>query len=496
MGTPSSHAVVLGAKMDGLLAARVLADFYDRVTVVERDILSMDLTNRRGRLQARLDHPIQSRDTQILDELFPGVMDELATGGVSNWNDGDLSKIWMSVGGHQMTRSGRSPNPPSVSFASRPFLEWNVRRRVRAIPNVTILDDHELAELLVTPDGNCVTGARVVDRRDDRETTLSVDLLVDASGRGSRMPMFLEDLGYGRPPKDEVMVHLAYACQLLRIPRGAVDEHVIAVFPEPGRPKMFALVGYENDTWVFGVGAMAGLKAPSRRAEMLCFAADFAPARALEAVRAAQPLSEVTQYCVPSNRWWRYDKMERTPHGLLAFGDAVCSFNPMHGQGMTVAAIEATVLRDCLRQGDRDLPRRFFRAAARSARVAWQTAVGSDLALPEVVGPRPPAMRITNWYLEQVMTAAETDPVVAGQFIRVLGMVDPPARLMRPSMLLRIADAKGRRPTGARPVDASLGPDECGKGVIARRESSDEFSTGKRGQRPPISSHRRPPDIP
>ena len=138
MGTPSGHAVVLGAKMDGLLAARVLADFYDRVTVVEkRDILSTDLTNRRGLLQARLDHPIQSgTDARMPSAVLPGIMDELATGGVSNWDDGDFSKIWMSVGGHQMTRSGASPNPPSVSFASRPFLEWNVRRRVRAIPNV------------------------------------------------------------------------------------------------------------------------------------------------------------------------------------------------------------------------------------------------------------------------------------------------------------------------------------------------------------------------
>jgi 2-polyprenyl-6-methoxyphenol hydroxylase-like FAD-dependent oxidoreductase len=175
---------------------------------------------------------------------------------------------------------------------------------------------------------------------------------------------------------------------------------------------------------------------------MLRFAADFAPADALQALQRAQPLGEVAHHRVPSNRWRRYDKMRRTPDGLLVFGDAICSFNPIYGQGMTVAAIEATVLRECLRRGDHGLPRRFFRASAKKVRVAWQTAVGSDLALPEVVGPRPLSMRITNAYLDRVMATAETDPTVAGQFMRVIGMIDPPARLLLPSILLRIARAK------------------------------------------------------
>lgn len=458
METLRDHAVVLGASMGGLLAARVLADFYDRVTVVERDTLPMDPVNRRGVPQGRLIHAIQSRGTQILDELFPGFRDELAAGGAASWEDGDLSRIRISVGGHQMTRSGRAPNPPSLSFPSRPFLEWNVRRRVWALPNVTILEGHDVAGLTATPDRDRVTGARVVRRDDDRETTLTADLVVDATGRGSRTPTFLEELGYGRPPEDELVVHLAYACQLLRIAPGAVEEQMIALFPEPGRPKMFALFGYENDMWMVAVGTMAGLEPPSHRADMLSFAADFAPADALDAVRAAEPLGEVAHYRVPSNRWRRYDKMSRTPDGLLVIGDAVCSFNPIYGQGMTVAAIEATVLRDCLRRGNKDLPRRFFRATARHVRVAWQTAVGSDLALPEVAGPRPLTMRITNAYLERVMTATENDPVVAGQFMRVIGMIDPPSRLLRPSILRRVAHTLRRRRTDARPVDGSRAP--------------------------------------
>jgi 2-polyprenyl-6-methoxyphenol hydroxylase-like FAD-dependent oxidoreductase len=456
------HAVVLGASVSGLLAARVLADFYDQVTVVERDVLPTDPVNRRGVPQGGLIHAAAARCTQILDELFPEFVDELADMGVENWYEGDLSKLWFSVGGHQMLRSGTAPNPAVIWFPSRPVLEWNLRRRVKAMANVMFLEGHDLVSLTATSDRGRVTGVRVVDRDTDRMRTLTADLVVDSLGRASRTPFFLEQLGYRRPPEDELTVRLAYACQLLRIAPGAVREHMIAVFPEPGRPKMFGMIRYENDTWMFGVGALAGADPPSRRADMLSFAADFAPVHALEAIRTAEPVGEVVQYRVPSNLWRRYDKMRRTPDGLLVIGDAVCSFNPIYGQGMTVAALQTMVLRDCLRSGDRDLPRRFFRASAKKIRVAWQTAVGSDLTLPEVVGPRPVSMRITNAFLERVLTAGEVDPIVAGQFMRVTAMVDSPVRLLRPAILLRVAQANRRR-------ERTCGPSTTGSAEVGRR---------------------------
>jgi 2-polyprenyl-6-methoxyphenol hydroxylase-like FAD-dependent oxidoreductase len=450
------HAVVLGASMGGLLAARVLADFYDRVTVVERDRLSADPVDRRGVPQSRLIHAVQARGIQILDELFPGFVDELTAMGVESW-EGDLSTLHFAFGGHQTVCSGRAPNPPVIYCPSRPVLEWNVRRRVKAITNVVFLEGRDVVGLTVTPDRDRVTGAWVTDRATDRKRTLRGDLVVDATGRGSRTPVFLEELGYGRPPEDELVGHFACACQLLRIAPGTIEEHLIALSPEPGRPKMFAMRGYEKDTWMVGVGTMAGLEQPSGRADMLRFAADFVPARVLEAIRTAERLGDVVlHHRVPSNRWRRYDKMRRRPDGLLVVGDAVCSFNPIYGRGMTVAAIEATVLRDCLRRGDRSLTRRFFRLSARKVRVAWQTAVGPDLTLPEVVGPRPISMRITNAYLGRVMTVTETDPVVAGQFMRVTSMVDSPIRLLRPSILLRVLQSKRRRRTEAQPVDEGL----------------------------------------
>lgn len=177
---------------------------------------------------------------------------------------------------------------------------------------------------------------------------------------------------------------------------------------------------------------------------MLEFIADFAPAHVLAALRTAEPVGEVQHHRVPSNRWRRYDAMRSMPDGLLVCGDAVCSFNPIYGQGMTIAAAEALELRDCLRRGTHGLSRRFHRASAKKVRVAWQTAAGSDLALPEVVGPRPLSMRISNAYLDKVIIAAETDPDVAQQFLRVIGMIDSPVNLLRPRFLTRVAQCNRR----------------------------------------------------
>ena len=458
MDVLGERAVVLGASMGGLMAARVLAERYRTVTVVERDVLPADSVCRRGVPQGRMIHALLARGAQILDELFPGILDELVADGATRW-DGDLAKLRFSMGGHQLVTAGRAAASESMPFyfQSRPFLECHVLRRMRNLPNVTILEHHDVLGLTATADHSRVTGVEVVNRENRHPTALAADLIVDATGRGSRTPAFLDEFGYGRPIEDEVTVHLAYACQAVRIEAGDIDENFIAVMPEPGRPKMFAVMGCENDIAMFGVGTMAGLEPPRTTAEMVAFAADFAPTRALIALADAEPLGEVAHYRVPSNRWRRYDKMRRLPAGLIAFGDAICSFNPIYGQGMTVAAVESLILRECLLDGDRDLPRRFFRASAKKIRIAWQSAVGSDLALPEVEGRAPLSMRLSNMYLDRVMAAAESDPTVMMRFLRVIGMIDSPTKLLSPSFAFRVVATKRDRYRSAHRQSATHG---------------------------------------
>ena len=383
------RAVVLGASMGGLLAARVLADFFGTVTVVERDVLPDGPATRRGVPQGRHVHVLLARGAQILDELFPGLLNELVADGAPVWDDGELSKLHLSFGGHEMLRSGKialEPKALAVYMPSRPFLECHVRQRLQAMNNVTILDGHDVAELTSTADRKRVTGVRVVNRDHGARRELMADVVMDARGRGAHTPAFLDSLGYGRPVEDHIVMHTTYVSQLLRIPNGTLKEMLVDIGPAPGRPTGMFLTGYENDTWMFTVFGMVGHEPPRDLAGMLSFAKEYCPAHLIAAVRAAEPIGEVAQHRMPSSQWRRYDKMPRLPDGLLVCGDAICSFNPIYGQGMTVAALDAAALRDCLRCGDTDLPRRYFRASAKPIGVAWKMVAASDLAVPGVAG--------------------------------------------------------------------------------------------------------------
>jgi 2-polyprenyl-6-methoxyphenol hydroxylase-like FAD-dependent oxidoreductase len=448
MSTIGERAVVLGASMGGLLAARVLADFFETVTVVERDVLPQTAGNRRGVPQGRHPHALLARGAQTLGELFPGILDELVADGAPVWDDAEYSRLYISIGGHLMPRSGKAvldPKANAMYHPSRPFLEQHVRRRLEAMENVTILDGHDVAELTSTADRKRVTGVRVTDREGGTERDLSADLVMDAMGRGAHTPALLESLGYGRPVEEHIVVHTTYVSQLLRILPGTLKEMLVLISAEPGRPTGMFLVKNEDDTWIFTVFGMVGHEPPRDLAGMLSFAQEYAPAHLLAAVRAGEPLAPVVQHRLPSSQWRRYDKMRRFPDGLLVTGDAMCSFNPVYGQGMSVAAMDAVALRDCLRRGPTDLPRRYFRAAAKSIAVAWGHAAGSDLAFPEVEGRRTPAMRLTNRFADWVLTACETDAVVHARFFRVIGLVEPPSRLFDPSFLYRVATANRRR---------------------------------------------------
>ena len=289
MSKLGEHAVVLGASMAGLAAARALAESFETVTVVERDALSDAANSRRGVPQGRQIHGLLLRGAQALEELFPGILDELVGAGAPSFDYRDLSKLHFNMGGHLAVQSG-SLEGLSAYSPSRPFLESHVRRRVRAIPNIAFLDSHDVVDVTSNTSRDRITGARIVNRHSHSESELSADLVVDATGRGARTPAMLERLGYARPAEDDVVIHLMYASQLLRMPPEALHEVGCIVAPVPGRPTGMAILRYEHDTWMFAVFGMAGNDPPVERSAMCAFAEQFAPAHLLAAIQAAEPL--------------------------------------------------------------------------------------------------------------------------------------------------------------------------------------------------------------
>jgi 2-polyprenyl-6-methoxyphenol hydroxylase-like FAD-dependent oxidoreductase len=160
---------------------------------------------------------------------------------------------------------------------------------------------------------------------------------------------------------------------------------------------------------------------------------------------AGEPLDSVATHAFPASRRRRYERLERFPHGLVALGDAISSFNPVYGQGMSVAAIEAVALRRTLASGKDGLSQRYFKVAGRIVDIAWDLAIGSDLSLPEVEGERPILIRLSNAWAERILKAAELDPYVAEVFGSVTDLLAPPTVLMRPRFVWRVARSRAEK---------------------------------------------------
>ena len=219
MGKSGARAVGCGAGMGGLLAARVLSDFYDTVTVIERDELPDTADQRRGVPQGRHFHVLWSRGAQELARLFPGIHEDLIAAGAEVCDDGDLSRVSIRLAGHELSRTGKFSDPAAVRLhlLSRPLLESHVRQRVSAIRNVEILDGHDFVDP-IAPDSRRVTGAKIVHRETGVQRELDADLVVDAMGRSARTPAFLDGLGYGRPVAERSTTNANYTSLLMRIP--------------------------------------------------------------------------------------------------------------------------------------------------------------------------------------------------------------------------------------------------------------------------------------
>jgi 2-polyprenyl-6-methoxyphenol hydroxylase-like FAD-dependent oxidoreductase len=418
--------------MAGLAAARVLSARYATVTVLDRDTLPDDASPRRGVPQGAQPHILLVSGLHELTGLFPGLDEELTVLGGIRFDTGT---------GLATYRFGRrwpaEPTGLELVSVSRPLLESVIRGRVAALPGVEIRDQVAISALAGS-DGT-VTGVVL-----DSGETLSADLVVDCSGRGSRSDRWLAALGLPAPELVEIKIGVSYSTRTYRRRPGDLPGWQAAfTLPTAPQEKMSGLVlPIEGDRWLITVGGWHLPEPPADVAAFESHAKALPDPLVADVVGRAEPLSDVTMHRFPSSRRRLFEKLERRPAGYVALGDAICSFNPIYGQGMTCAAREATALGRTLDQhegrADAAMAKDYYATSAEIVATPWQFAVGGDFTYPETTGHRPRGIALSNWYARQIAYASQIDAGVNATFSQVQQLVTPPDVLFKLAFAVKV----------------------------------------------------------
>jgi len=452
------HAVVIGAGMAGLWAARVLSDHFARVTIVERDRLPGQPEHRRGVPQAFHTHTLLTRGQRVMEHLSPTLDAELAALGAPRVEWTRECLFYFRTG---WTRPFRSELASRA--CSRDLLEWAIRRELTGRTAIRFVEGREVAELLVDPQAERVTGVRLrawggsdaAGAADDGDggngdrVTLRADLVVDASGRDSSTPAWLDALGYGPVPETVITPFLGYASRLYRRPPelAASWKAMIVSDVPPHQPRGGVLYPVEDGCWIATLAGCARDYPPTDESGFVAFARSLATPVLAEALAGAEPLSPIRGYRRTENRLRHYERLERWPDGFVALGDAACTFNPVYGQGMTVSALGGLVLdRSLQEQRQRrsaddlcGLGRRFQRRLAQANRTPWILATGEDFRWNTTVGGSPDLWtRLAHRYVDIVLESIVFDQHVARTFFGVLHLLKSPISLLQPQLLVRV----------------------------------------------------------
>jgi 2-polyprenyl-6-methoxyphenol hydroxylase-like FAD-dependent oxidoreductase len=439
------QAAVIGAGMAGLPAAGVLADFFEHVVVVERDILPLDTSHRPGTPQARHTHGLLAGGQRALGELFPGFEQDLAVAGAVPLAPGlDL----------RFERPGFDPPQRNLGLVvramSRPLIELTVRQRVNQYTNILIREHCRVQNLVATPDGRAVSAIRF-ENNEGRSETLSADLIVDASGRGNLVNGVLEAGGRPHPEETAIGVDITYATAVFAVPDDApTDWKSVVTFDSPTEGGLAAIMfPLEHDRWIVTLVGRHGEKPPGDRDGFLAYAQRLRTPTIYDAINKAEQLGEIVRFGFPASVRRHFDGLAEFPRGLLPFGDSICRFNPTYGQGMSVAAQEARLLHELLARHAAEpdplagLAPAFFAEAASLTETPWAMAATPDLAHPKTVGERPDDLEQILDFTDGLFRLAAEDGAVHKLIFEVLHLLKPQSALRDPDLVERVKAVVG-----------------------------------------------------
>lgn len=434
------QALVIGGSMAGLFAARVLAEHFEQVTIIERDTLPTEPEFRSGVPQGRHAHALLSTGQNLAEKLFPGITAELTSRGSPfvEW-------AWDTITYIKGKKTLRFKSGIKTNLIYRVSFEWLIRQRLSSEYKVTFLSEHDVEGLITDADGSTVIGVNASSRADHSKRAIFADLVVDASGRNSKAPEWLQNIGYAEVEETQVNAYIGYATRIFEKPTNGeeIPWKVLYAIPSPEVPRGAVLLEIENNKWMLTLGGMNKDYPPTDGDGFLEYARTLATPDVYEAVKNATPVSAVHGYRIQGSRWRRYEKLNRFPERFILLGDSVCSFNPLYGQGITVAAMEANALQQHLANHKGILPKGFSaeyqRIAAKTLSFAWLMATGEDLRYPATEGAKPDAIgRMTQRYMDALLPLVATDEDIALAFFRVMNLETGAAPLMKPRILWRV----------------------------------------------------------
>ncbi|MDX1994564.1 MAG: FAD-dependent monooxygenase [bacterium] len=439
--TTTTHAIVTGGSMAGLLAARVLSERFDRVTIIERDELPHSGDYRGGVPQARHLHTLLVRGAQIMEELFPGFGQTMLEEGAVPAHWGKQTHFITTGGYVKRFESGIHSNA-----MARANLEWLVRRKVMELANIDFISETQVEGLLANEDRSVVTGVRVLSRADKSSRELYADLVVDASGRPSKAPEWLVELGYDAPQETMVRAHAGYATRWYEIPENTPFHDVTYIIQPRAGEGLYrggGLMKVEGNRWVVTLIGANKDYPPTDEEGFMAFAASLADKGIYELIKTARPISQIYGYRRLENRMRHYEKLARRPENFLVTGDAAVAFNPIYGQGMTAAALEAMLLRKLVAKHDprqlKGLAATFQKGVNKLAQGPWLMNTSEDARYPDVEGMKNDFItRFTNRYFDLVALAMPYDTAVSKRFIEAMNLLKPPSSLMYPGIMLRV----------------------------------------------------------